>query len=186
MKFNPDIHHRCSIRLKDYDYTGNGAYFLTLCTFDRCCYFDQFPQLRNIVEHQWHNIPEKFANVFLDKYVVMPNHFHGILVVDNSWVSSDGYSDASNQNHKIIHLGDIVGAFKSLCVNSWLKMIKAENINARGKFWQDNYYEHVIRNDDEMNRIRRYIEDNPAQWELDRENPATKCRLKKQSEKWMV
>jgi hypothetical protein len=82
-------------------------------------------------------------------------------------------------------LGDVVGAFKSLCVNAWLRVIKTENINARGKFWQNNYYEHVIRNDDEMSRIRQYIVDNPVQWALDRENLIS-CGQQQQIEKWMI
>ena len=81
-------------------------------------------------------------------------------------------------------LGDIIGAFKSLCVNAWLRVIKTENVNARGKFWLNNYYEHVIRNEDEMNRIRQYVVDNPAKWELDRENPLS-CG-QQQVEKWMI
>ena len=159
MTFNPDIHHRRSIRLRHFDYSSVGAYFVTICTIDRGCYFEQFPQLREIVTNEWNNIPIRFPNVDLDEYVVMPNHFHGIIICRDA---PCGYPSA---------LGDVVGAFKSLCVNAWLRVIKTENINARGKFWQNNYYEHVIRSDAEMNLIRQYIIDNPLQWELDRENP---------------
>src|SRR6266704_1536984 len=84
MKFNPDKHHRQSIRLKDYDYSRNGAYFVTLCTFDRACYFDQFPLLREIVENRWSEIQARYGNIWLDEYVIMPNHFHGIIVIDDS------------------------------------------------------------------------------------------------------
>ena len=79
-RYKPDIHRRRSIRLKNYDYSRDGAYFLTLCTFDRGCHFEQFEQLRQIVEAQWHSIPERFPGVLLDAYVIMPNHFHGIIV----------------------------------------------------------------------------------------------------------
>jgi len=167
---------------------------LTLCTFDRGCYFDQFPQLRKIVGNQWHGILERFHNVILDEYVIMPNHFHGIIIIrDDQHECRDtpcGYPLPTQQRKDALqnrHLGDIVGAFKSICVNSWLKVIAAENINARGKFWQDNYFEHIIRNDYEMNRIRRYIADNPFQWEFDRENPTSdKFVHPKQTEKWMI
>ena len=148
--------------------------FITLCTFDRGCYFDQFPQLRKIINDEWNNITERFQDVDLDEYVVMPNHFHGIIIRKSGLPQGDAPT-----------LGDIVGAFKSLCVNAWLRVIKADNINARGKFWQNNYYEHVIRDEEEMNRIRRYVVDNPLQWELDRENP-TPRKEQKQTEKWMV
>jgi REP element-mobilizing transposase RayT len=82
-------------------------------------------------------------------------------------------------------LGKIVGAFKSLCVTAWLREIKTDTINARGKFWQTNYYEHVVRNEDEMTRIRQYIIDNPARWELDKENPMSR-EQQQQLEKWMI
>ena len=189
MVFNPDIHHRRSIRLRNYDYSSVGAYFVTICTFDRGCYFDQFPPLREIVINEWINTPIRFPNVDLDEYVVMPNHFHGIIIRRDA---PCGYPISGHPQGKPGHpqgdaptLGDIVGAFKSLCVNAWLRVIKTENINARGKFWQNNYYEHVIRNDEEMNRIRQYIIDNPLQWELDRENP-TPSKEQQQTEKWMV
>lgn len=210
MTYNPDIHHRRTIRLRNYDYSHTGAYFVTLCTFDRSCYFDQFPQLRELVNNEWNNIPTRFHNVDLDEYVIMPNHFHGIINISRD--TPRGYPDTFDVGAvscaRPIHagcpqekpgcpqekpghpqgdaptLGDIIGAFKSLCVNAWLRVIKTENVNARGKFWLNNYYEHVIRNEDEMNRIRQYVVDNPAQWELDRENPVS-CG-QQQVEKWMI
>ena len=68
-------------------------------------------------------------------------------------------------------VGEMVGTFKSLCVHDWLKQIKEKNIHAVGKFWQRNYYEHIIRNENELNKIREYIQNNPLNWQLDRENP---------------
>ncbi|MCM2358502.1 MAG: transposase [Geobacteraceae bacterium] len=187
MRYDPDIHHRRSIRLKHYDYSRSGAYFVTLCTFDRGCYFDGFPHLRDIVDDQWHLIPERFSNVELDEYVIMPNHFHGIVVIhDNRRDTPRGYPGSCGHSAPTrVSLGHIIGAYKSLCVNAWLKVIKAEDINTRSKFWQDNYYEHVIRNEEEMDRIRQYIVNNPLQWELDRENPA-QGKQQPQSENWMV
>jgi putative transposase len=193
MTFNPDIHHRRSIRLRDYDYSTAGAYFVTIRTVDRGCYFDQFPQLREIIGNEWNHIPLRYPNVDLDEFVVMPNHFHGIIIRRDPpcGYPISGYPSGHPQEKKghpqgdAPTLGDVVGAFKSLCVNAWLRVIKIENINARGKFWQNNYYEHVIRNDEEMNRIRQYIIDNPLQWELDRENPLPR-EHPQQIEKWMV
>lgn len=193
MTYNPDIHHRRSIRLRDYNYSQKGAYFVTICTFDRGCYFGRFSKLRKIVNDEWNNIPERFQDVDLDEYVVMPNHFHGIIIRrDNSCgYPLSRYPSIARQRGKSGHpqgdapaLGDIIGAFKSLCVNAWLREIKTENINARAKFWQNSYYEHVIRDEEEMNRIRQYIVDNPLQWELDRENPMSGTQ--QQTEKWMV
>jgi REP element-mobilizing transposase RayT len=178
--------------LKNYDYSQDGAYLLTLCTFDRGCHFEQFEQLRRIVEAQWHSIPERFPGVVLDAYVIMPNHFHGIIVLGRDTPCGYPGSGNSQSGHpqgvplRKPNIGDIVGSFKSLCVNAWLKTIKFENINAIGKFWQNNYHEHVIRNDVEMERIRQYIADNPLQWELDRENPDLGKQQKQQVESWMV
>ena len=72
---DPEKNHRRSIRLKNYDYGGNGAYFITICTFDRGCYFEEFPQLREIVERFWLDIPVRHENLGIDEYVIMPNHF---------------------------------------------------------------------------------------------------------------
>ena len=153
-------------------------------------------------------LPARFPHVELDEYVVMPNHFHGIIVIHknecrdiprgysfpceypvfNGYPSACGHPDPAPERASARGaptLGDVVGAFKSLSVNAWLKVIKTENINARGKFWQDNYYEHVLRNEEEMDRIRQYIVNNPLQWELDRENPLQGKQLQ-QPEKWMV
>jgi REP element-mobilizing transposase RayT len=199
MKFHPDIHHRRSIRLKNFDYSGNGAYFVTLCTHDRSCCFEQFEQLRGMVEAQWQNLPKRFLCVALDAYIIMPNHFHGIIVIGRD--TPCGYPDSGHEQEgppqqeghpqgvplRNPAIGEIVGAFKSLCVNAWLKIIKDEKIDAIGKFWQKNYYEHVIRNDGELERIRRYIVENPLKWDSDRENPSSKkAQQPPLSEQWMV
>ncbi|MDY7032709.1 MAG: transposase [Thermodesulfobacteriota bacterium] len=81
MKYNPDIHHRRSIRLKDYDYAQSGAYFITICTRNRMLYFSQYLDLTHIVTHQWQEIPNRYENVILDEFVIMPNHIHGIITV---------------------------------------------------------------------------------------------------------
>lgn len=177
-KFDPEKNHRRSIRLKNYDYAGNGAYFVTICTFDRGYCFEEFLQLREIVENFWLDIPKRYENLWIDEYVIMPNHFHGIIVIDKG---SPGVEPISTPA-----LGGIIGPFKSLCVNEWLKAIKNQNINTRGKFWQDNYYEHIIRNEDELSRIREYIRNNPVQWELDRENRENFREIGAKTEKWMV
>jgi putative transposase len=183
--YNPYIHHRRSIRLKDFDYSRDGAFFVTMCTFDRGCYFEEHKQLRHIINDQWNKIPDRFPHVSLDEYVIMPNHFHGILVICDN-VHCD-FSEGGESTGNFTTLGGIVGSFKSLCSNSWLNIVKAENINVKGKFWQKNFYEHVIRNDNEMKRIRKYIAENPLKWELDRENPAFNKHLHQDhAEQWMV
>jgi len=185
-------YHRRSIRLKDYDYSQVGAYFITICTRNKKLYFERYSRLRNIVEKQWCNIPYRFKNVELDEFVVMPNHIHGIVVI-----SFDKYVGATlevAQKHRAgarpaptggIYdhragarpaptIGKIVGAYKSLCVHHWLAYLKNNNSVAAAKFWQRNYYEHIIRNRKELYRIRKYIADNPPRWMYDRENPNSK------------
>ena len=80
MKYDPNKHHRRSIRLKGYDYTQVGAYFVTICTDNRECLFDEIV-LRRVVETYWRTLPQHFPNVVLDEWVVMPNHLHGIVVI---------------------------------------------------------------------------------------------------------
>lgn len=181
-KFNPDVHHRSSIRLKGFDYSRAGVYFVTICTWDRGCYFEEYPQLKEILENQWRILPERFEGVALDEYVIMPNHLHGIIVIiadratardapTNTSFSNSVWAGLAPALLKHVTIGDIVGSFKSITSNEWLKVVKSGNINTRGKFWQRNYYEHVIRNDEELNGIRQYIIDNPMKGELDKENP---------------
>jgi len=193
LKYHPD-HHRRSIRLKDYDYSQKGAYFVTICTLNRDCIFEEFPQLKSIVEKQWKIIPSQHGKVILDEYVIMPNHLHGIIGImttdeNRAGARFEGRGKPSPYVGASLAgalpsagtlslaaprkpIGDIIGAFKSLSSIEWLRIIKAENINARGKFWQRNYYEHIIRDVDELNRIREYIVNNPAQWAEDENNPA--------------
>jgi putative transposase len=138
VKYNPDIHHRKSIRLKYYDYSSNDAYFITICTQNREYYFQEFPILAEIVKEQWEKLEERFDNLILDEFIIMPNHIHGILflggqpnpskgvrVIAPTIAPKDNTTDFStNTSNKKQTLGDIVGAFKSLCVKEWLKYIK--------------------------------------------------------------
>jgi len=167
MPFDPDKHHRHSLRLNDYDYSREGMYFVTLCTFDRGCYFEEFPELKEIVDKFWIQIPLRHGNVILDEYVIMPNHLHGIII-NTGHPQGMPLRDKPND---IKTIGEIIGAFKSLCVTAWLDKIRRGKINVRGKFWQRNFYEQIIRNEDELSRSRQYISENPLKWESDDENP---------------
>ena len=166
-------YHRQSIRLKDYDYSQAGAYFITICTHNRKLYFEKYCRLRNLVKKQWDNIPHRFKNVELDEFVIMPNHIHCIIVI-----SFDKFVGATLAVAKKYRagarpaptIGEIVGGYKSLCVHYWLEYIKNNNCAIVGKFWQRNYYEHIIRNREELYRIREYIINNPSRWKYDREN----------------
>ncbi len=132
MSYNIEKHHRRSIRLKGYDYSQPGTYFVTICTQDHCCLFGDIIngniQLNNagkMVNNWWNQLTHKYKNVEFDKYIVMPNHLHGLI---------------------------IVGADPRVCPN-----------NKKG--------EHIIRNENELNRIRNHIIQNPLKWDLDEDNP---------------
>jgi REP element-mobilizing transposase RayT len=170
--------------LKGYDYSQSGAYFVTICTLNGELYFLTYPDLKGIVRQQWEKLPERFANLFLDEFTIMPNHVHGIIIVGAGLAPAlSGLAPALlhratarvaptfSVDRLAPTVGEIVGIFKSLCVHDWLAHIKEKKIDAIGRFWQRNYYEHVIRNEDELNKIREYIQNNPLKWDLDKENP---------------
>jgi len=179
MKYDRDKHHRQSIRLKEYDYKQSGAYFVTVCTQNRACLFgavaDGEMQLNNpgqIAKTAWDDLPARFPSVRLDAFIVMPNHVHGIIIVGAQFIApSDGFGTATIDPGVINHaptLGEMVRAYKAVST----RLIKQAGTPAFA--WQRNYYEHVVRDEESLNRIRQYILDNPARWAFDHENPAAK------------
>ena len=189
MKYDPAKHHRRSIRLKGYDYTQAGAYFVTICTQDRMCLFGEITEGKmrlndagEIVVWTWHDLPNHISNVQLDAFVVMPNHVHGIIVItDPVVVVGAGSEPAPTEpaptepapTPRMHGLPEIVRQFKTF---------SARRINdLRGTpgtpVWQRNYYEHIIRDEGSLNRIREYILNNPSRWEMDQENPSVARHL---------
>ncbi len=166
------LHGRHSLRLAGYDYRQCGAYFVTVCVHDREELLGTIESgemslsaAGRAVTEAWHSIPQRFAVVHLDSYVAMPNHVHGLLWLDASAEPQDGGA-SRNSRATGPSLGEIMRAFKSLSA------IAANRVLGRGgvPFWQRNYYEHIVRNDDELDQIRRYIVSNPAQWADDPDN----------------
>ena len=187
MKYDPDKHHRKSIRLKDYDYSQSGAYFVTICTYSKEYLFgsivDEKMDLSEIGENAgrcWNEIPNHFPNVLLDYFVVMPNHIHGIINMvgaKHSHLASTNKASSLPVNASPLQslqpcgtdkgsLSAIIQNFKSVTTRKINQMFGRRNV----PLWQRNYYEHVIRNEDDLNEIRRYIINNPLKWALDREN----------------
>ena len=191
MKYDPTKHHRRSIRLKGYDYHNAGAYFVTICTKKRECVLDD-PIVNGIINAVWQALSSWFPTIELDEFVAMPNHVHFILWIIDRTVEmppvgahdtgkSDGGKPDGSKSHpyqipkptKINFapaLGDVVGAFKSLVFKVYLDWIETNDPTRGAKFWQENYYEHIIRNNIELNAIRQYIIDNPTNWNKDRDN----------------
>jgi REP element-mobilizing transposase RayT len=190
MKYNPQKHHRRSIRLKGYDYHNAGAYFVTICTQNRACVLDD-PIVKGIINTVWLALPAWFPTIDLDEFVIMPNHIHFVI-----WLGV-GTSLADVQNADVQDrgkprsyqipkpekinttpaLGDVVGAFKSLVFKVYLDWIKIHDPSRQAKFWQRNYYEHIVRNEQELNAIRQYIIDNPKNWRMDRDNIENQRKL---------
>jgi REP element-mobilizing transposase RayT len=159
--------------MPDFDYGQVGAYFVTLSVQDRKCLFGEVVndamrvnEIGKIVADEWRRTPTMRPNVILDECVVMPNHFHALLALESS--RRGVLNTPSGQFHSPSQtLGAILRGFKAATT---------KKINeCRGRFgevlWQRNFYEHVVRDEAELSRIREYIENNPTQWLLDRENP---------------
>lgn len=168
--------HRQSIRLQGFDYSQAGAYFVTVCTRDRECLFGdvvngemQLNGLGSTARSVWHDLPKFYEHVELDEFVVMPNHVHGIVMIgaDVGAIHESPSLPADRSGRRRMLLSKIVGRFK---------MVSAKQVNGLREtpgvsVWQRNYYEHIVRDDESLTRIRQYIADNPAQWEFDQENP---------------
>jgi REP element-mobilizing transposase RayT len=189
-KFDPRKHHRRSIRLKGFDYSSEGAYYVTIIAQGRECLFGEIidgemhlNEYGKIVLKWWNEIPIHFPNVELGAFVIMPNHVHGIIfIIDER--RGNVLSPHENPNNNNLNannqggetpplqkptLGQIIAYFK---YQSTKEMNKIETKNAITKFWQRNYYEHIVRNEKELQQKTDYILKNPSQWDEDVENPS--------------
>ena len=191
-RYDPTRHHRRSIRLPNYDYTRAGAYFVTIVTHRRECLFGEIvgDEMRmndfgKIVAEEWEKTATVRANVILhpDEFVVMPNHIHGIVWIVDDGGETVGATGRENVGATVVgaqrrcaptrptnvipgSLGAIVRGFKSIVT----KRINRRRNTPGAPVWQRNYYEHIIRNDESLRRIREYIAQNPTRWALDTEN----------------
>lgn len=184
LQYELDKHHRRSIRLKGYDYSDAGAYFVTICTQGRECLFGDIVngemRLNDagcMIQNIGNDLPTKYSDIEIDEFVVMPNHFHGIIVIVGAQFIAPFDCDAINQNKKQMKkgvmnhaptVGEIMRAFKARCTHAINQIRNTPGV----PLWQRNYYEHIIRNEEEMNRIREYIIENPMRWGEDENNPA--------------
>jgi REP element-mobilizing transposase RayT len=178
LKYNPDKHHRRSIRLKGYDYSQPGWYFVTICTQNRAMLFGDVVNGKMVlndagrmVAQCWCDIPDHYPHVRLDKYIIMPNHVHGIIEItgdeiDDTNVGAKNFSPQQNIQSPHFRspsktIGSIIRGFK-IGVTKWFRQhTKIHTV------WQRNYYEHIIRNENDLNRIRKYIIENPLKWQDD-------------------
>ncbi len=168
--YDPNKHHRRSIRLKGFDYTREAAYFVTICIQNGTCLFGEIVngQMRlndagRVAQMMWKAIPTHFPHVETDAWVVMPNHVHGIIITVGATHASPPRQSGPPKGS----LGAIVGSYKSAVS----RQINQLHGTPGALVWQRNYYEHIIRNNTGLNRIRKYIAGNPAHWDEDMENP---------------
>jgi putative transposase len=207
MTCDPRKHHRRSIRLRGYDYSQAAPYFVTLCVQDQICLFGEIIEgemvlnsAGRVIERWWKELENKFSEIRIDSYQVMPNHFHAILaimgtgmdMIANFGIGLDGLDlDGADDNDGIVTsrprlqgghagpplrpqpvLGNMIQWFKTMTTNEYIRGVREFGwARFRGKLWQRDYFDHVIRNAESLDRIREYIRENPLRWSLDRENP---------------
>lgn len=183
VQYDPSTHHRRSTRLPQYDYALCGAYFVTICTRNREWLFGrvtdgtmQMSTYGEIAEEEWQRSALIRAELHLEEFIVMPDHIHGIVIIE-----SIPNQDEKRDEKRVLmarkgayhaplrtprSLATFVGAYKA----SVTRRIAALRGTDAVSVWQRNYFEHVIRNDDDLNRIREYIQTNPMRWASKRDN----------------
>ena len=196
MKFNNEKYSRKSTRLKGHNYSFPGAYFVTICTQDRECIFGDVIDKRmvlnnngNIARHLWFKLSKTFANIKSPTFVVMPNHIHGIIIIQRQ-IKNHIPQNTKNQKKDFLNEKPSMNSIEqpewslmknpSLTLGKIVRFYKAQvtrriRQNSDTYFrWQKNYYEEIIRNNRELEQKRIYILENPSNWEEDTENPKNK------------
>jgi len=160
---NNSLPNRKRNRYKDFDYTSNGYYFITTCTENRIDYFGKIHHGKMvlnesglIVDKCWNDLPNHY-NCSLDYYSIMPNHFHGIIIIEKKNIPG-------KRNYS---LSEIIRGFKTFSS----KQINQKRIGISKFKWQKSFYDRIIRNEKELFQIRRYIEQNPIKWEIEKGIP---------------
>lgn len=167
MKYNPEIHHRHSLRFPDYDYSKNGYYFVTIVVKNRLLLFGNvingmmnLNDAGKMIDNVWNNLPKYIPGIEIDCGIVMPNHFHAIINLNHE------------QNAKRLSLTDVMERFKSFTTHDYINDVRNLNWEPfHAKLWQRNYYDRIIRDKKELNHLKKYIKENPEKWDQDEENP---------------
>lgn len=186
MTFDRFRHHRQSTRLPGRDYSSPGKYFITIWVKGGLCYFGRIVNNKvilnkygKIVEEKWLEIEINRKNIKLDKFIIMPNHLHGIIIITHRIKSvSTSQTDNSDKTRsgrlfrlKANSIGSITGQFKSNCKKQIEKLLKYESMDTPYFSWHRNYNDQIIRSDRELKNIRNYIRNNPKNWDDDKFNP---------------
>jgi putative transposase len=191
MPYDPKKHHRRSIRLRGHNYSGGGAYFITICVQDKQCMLGRVVDSRmalsecgQVVQDVWDMLPQRFPTLVLDAFQLMPNHLHAVLVIPGTGlepslalatgaaVIQTGPQAVGTENStRTPSMGEVVGVFKSISTIA----VNCLEARAGRRLLQENFFEHIIRRMDELEKIRDYIRQNPARWHEDPENPDRPC-----------
>jgi len=179
-----------SARLKNWDYSWDGYYYITVCTKDRRCLLSEIKDnniflsnIGKIAEKYWVEIPKHFPFVKLDDYIIMPNHIHGIIIIENNDINirrdkalpclymNNNMKNINNtvnrcQNQGKNTISSIIGSYKSICTKQ-INISQDKTIFA----WQKGFYDHIIRDINDLNNIKKYIRYNYLKWDCDEENP---------------
>ncbi len=151
---------RKSLRLKEYDYSTDGAYFITICTQDRKCLFGPVGAdsiSARMIEKTFLETVEQYRSVSCPAFVVMPNHFHALLVISRADIQSAPT------------VSDVVQAFKRHSTLKYIQMVKDGLVSSFDRrIWQRTFYDHIVRNQKDFDEIYQYIRENPLRWETDR------------------
>jgi putative transposase len=139
---------RVSMRLANYDYRTAGAYAITICANDRQDRPFSMPVVEGLLKEEWNNLPQHFSGIISDIIVIMPDHLHCII-----W-----HQGLEEGTKSVI---DVIGGYKSLFTNAWLRHIKATNADYPGRLWQRRFYDHIIRNEKDLDAQRAYMLNNP-------------------------
>lgn len=175
--------NRRSIRLPGYDYSCSGAYYITICTHDRLCLFGKITDGKMVLNEygksayeEWFALRRRYDCFQPDAFQIMPNHIHAILIINTvgagltpaqSERATARVAPTQIDNVRVAPtLGEMVGAYKSLVYKRCLDLAKSRG-EILGKIWQRNYYEHIVRDGDDHERIANYIQDNPLNWKRD-------------------
>ena len=165
--YDSKIHRRRSIRLKKYDYSQCGAYFITICAQNREHLFGkiinnemQLNVAGKIIQKWWLELSNKFSHIELNEYIVMPNHFHGIVQI----VETEGRSRRTAPT-----IPHIIQWFKTMSTNEYIRGVKIGKFLPFNKsIWQRNYWEHIIRSEGYLIKFREYMANNPCNWKNDK------------------
>jgi putative transposase len=178
MIYDPTIHHRHSIRLQGYDYSLEGAYYVTVCTRNRRCLFGniigkemKLNDAGEMIRSVWLDLPGRFPSISLDEFIIMPNHIHAVFVILPTGIQKEeslGHLCGPPNGILPGTVGRIIQAFKSITTDEYINGVKRQGwVPFKRKLWQRNYWDHIIRDEEDYIRVCEYIHANPPCWQND-------------------